>query len=155
MENLRFLGGNCEVSKALYGDLDPVASHSNTQSCFEWFSFLNESVESKIQLTQSQTSVSFLMNRLFEWIVCMNDSMTRLIKPARSLMTNQSNSFRFFFKSVQTHFNFYSGVMYIQTITFDDSSLLIKKIFIIYLFFSSCSLLESVRARPTGWEPLV
>jgi len=54
----------------------------------------------------------------------MNDSMTRLIKPLitmhlRALSTNQFKFVQnFFFKSVQTHFNFYSVVMYIQNYNF-------------------------------------
>lgn len=106
--------------------------------CFERIGWVKDS------MTHAQTSVSFLMNRPFERIVWMNDSMTRLIKPlitcicAHYRQTNQICSKLFFFKSVQTHFNFYSGVIY-KTITFYDSSLVIKKIcnFFFSGFFSS------------------
>ena len=47
------------------------AYHSNTQSCFEWFSVLNESVESKIQWPiHKHLSHSWWIGRLnesFEW----------------------------------------------------------------------------------------
>lgn len=119
------------------------ASHSNTQSCFEWFSVLNKSFESKIQWPiHKHLSHSWWIGRLNEsW---MNDSMTRLIKPlitcicAHYRQTNQiCSKLFFFFKSVQTHFNFIQELCIYKTITFYDSSLVIKKIckFFFFRFF--------------------
>ncbi len=130
------------------------ASHSNTQWCFEWFSVLNESVESKIQWPMH--NICLILDESAVWTNRLNERLNdSLNKTAyhlhlRSLSTNQSNLFKtLFFKSVQTHFNFYSGVMYIKTIAFYDSSLVIKKIskFFFSGFFSSHPVAYS---RPPG-----
>ncbi len=79
-------------------------------------------------------------NRLNERL---NDSLNKTAYHLhlRSLSTNQSNLFKtLFFKSVQTHFNFYSGVMYIQNYNFLWQ----------FFFLPSCSLLAPPPPPPPG-----
>ncbi len=139
------------------------ASHSNTQWCFEWIGWFKDS------MTHAQTSVSFLMNRPFEGIVWMNDSMTRLIKPlitcicAHYRQTNQICSKLFFLNQSKHILIFIQELCIYKTITFYDSSLVIKifskfVFFSVFFFLPSCSLLALPPGEcphPTVWEPLV
>ncbi len=112
--------------------------------CFKRIGWVKDSI------THAQTSVSFLMNRPFEGIVWMNDSMTRLIKPRItlhlcSLSTNQYNLFKTLFFNQSKHIEIFIQELCIyKTITFYDSSLVIKKK---SLFFPSHPVAYS---RPPG-----
>ncbi len=100
----------------------------------------------------------------------MNDSMTRLIKPlitcicAHFRQTNQICSKLFFLNQSKHILIFIQELCIYKTITFYDSSLVIKKkklqiFFFRFFFLPSCSLLapprESVRAPPGGRAPPV
>ncbi len=82
----------------------------------------------------------------------MNDSMTRLIKPlitcicAHYRQTNQICSKLFFFNQSKHILIFIQELCIYKTITFYDSSLVIKKICTFFFFLPSCSLLG--RAPP-------
>ncbi len=121
---------------------------------FEWFSVLNESVESKIQWPMHKhLSHSWWIGRLnksFEWTTQWLAYKTAYHLHLRSLSTNQSNLFKtLFFKSVQTHFNFIQELCIYKTITFYDSSLVIKKN-CTFFFFRFFFLHPVAYSRPPG-----
>ncbi len=96
-------------------------------------------------------------NRLNERL---NDSLNKTAYHLhlQSLSTNQSNLFKtLFFKSVQTHFNFIQELCIYKTITFYDSSLVLKKIstlFFFQFFFSSHPVAYSRPPRESVRAPL-
>ncbi len=92
----------------------------------------------------------------------MNDSMTRLIKPLITCIcthfrqTNQICSKLFFLNQSKHILIFIQELCIYKTITFYDSSLVIKKklqiFFFRFFFLPSCSLLAPHRLRTTGLE---
>ncbi len=127
------------------------ASHSNTQWCFEWFSVLNESVESQIQWPMHKhLSHSWWIGRNER----LNDSLNKTAYHLhlRSLSTNQSNLFKtlFFLNQSKHILIFIQELCIYKTITFYDSSLVIKKIciFVFSVFFPSHPVAYSRRRAP-------
>ena len=76
------------------------------------------------------TNICLILDESAVWTNRLNERLNdSLNKTAFALTIDKPIKFvqNFFFKSVQTHFNFYSGVTYIQNFNFYDSSLVIKK----------------------------